>query len=401
MALRFRKSIKLAPGIRWNISGSGSSWTLGPRGASVGIGKRGTFLNAGIPGTGLSSRSLLSKPSPPSRARGERSAHGTSTVSMTCSISEDGTLLFTDSAGSLVPEHLVDLAKKQNKEALLGLIQRKCDEINEQIEALGRLHCDTPAPRPPQFISQIYSKPKPERPLERRLGWLDRLLPGRRREIEEQNRLAVLKFGDEVAVWEAGKVEFDRQMADRKKLVETLIYEDVSAMERFLEVSLGEIVWPRETLVALDILESGKRVALDVDLPELEDMPSKLAAVPARGLKLSVKELAATKIQKLYAEHVHGIVFRLVGEVFAALPKAEEIVAAGYSQRRDPATAQLKDDYLLSVRVSRDAWSTIDFDHLSDLDVTEALARFDLRRQMLKSGALKAIAPHLTSSSEV
>jgi len=33
MALRFRRSIKLAPGIRMNLSKSGMSWTLGPRGA--------------------------------------------------------------------------------------------------------------------------------------------------------------------------------------------------------------------------------------------------------------------------------------------------------------------------------------------------------------------------------
>jgi len=51
MALRFRKSVKLAPGIRMNFSGGGVSWSLGPRGASIGIGKRGAYLNAGIPGT--------------------------------------------------------------------------------------------------------------------------------------------------------------------------------------------------------------------------------------------------------------------------------------------------------------------------------------------------------------
>ncbi|MFC6523085.1 DUF4236 domain-containing protein [Undibacterium arcticum] len=60
MGVRFRKSIKLAPGIRMNFSGSGIGWTIGPRGASVGIGKRGAHLNTGIPGTGLSNRTKLS-----------------------------------------------------------------------------------------------------------------------------------------------------------------------------------------------------------------------------------------------------------------------------------------------------------------------------------------------------
>lgn len=52
--MRFRKSIKLAPGVRINLSKSGISTTLGGRGASVNIGKRGTRTTVGIPGTGLS-----------------------------------------------------------------------------------------------------------------------------------------------------------------------------------------------------------------------------------------------------------------------------------------------------------------------------------------------------------
>lgn len=35
MGLRFRKSFKLAPGLRLNMSGSGFSWSVGPRGASI------------------------------------------------------------------------------------------------------------------------------------------------------------------------------------------------------------------------------------------------------------------------------------------------------------------------------------------------------------------------------
>lgn len=118
VALRFRKSIKLAPGIRWNISGSGSSWTLGPKGASIGIGKRGTFLNTGIPGTGFASRSKLSGGSEPKQQRAI--GGGTTSVSMTCGIHDDGTLYFVDAAGAPIPEHLVEVAKKQNKDAILG-----------------------------------------------------------------------------------------------------------------------------------------------------------------------------------------------------------------------------------------------------------------------------------------
>jgi len=64
MAFRFRRTIRLAPGIRLNISKSGVSTTVGPRGASVSIGKRGIYANTGIPGTGMSYRTRIDKKAP-------------------------------------------------------------------------------------------------------------------------------------------------------------------------------------------------------------------------------------------------------------------------------------------------------------------------------------------------
>lgn len=59
MGFRFRKSVKILPGVRLNFSKSGVSTTLGVRGASVNIGRRGTYRNTGIPGTGISHRERI------------------------------------------------------------------------------------------------------------------------------------------------------------------------------------------------------------------------------------------------------------------------------------------------------------------------------------------------------
>jgi hypothetical protein len=392
VGIRFRKSIKLAPGVRWNFSGSGSSWTIGPRGASVGIGKRGVFLNSGIPGTGLSLRSQVSAPA---AQASEPLPPGMKAFALTCAVADDGTLSFTDSAGAPVSERFVNLAKRQGRQAIMDLIQAKCEEINEQIESLGRLHHDTPNPHtPPSFVPTPFPVARPEPPLDRTPRFWEHLIPGRRKQIELDNNQRSTWHQSDLSRWEADREAFYRCAEERKTLVETLIYKDTAAMERFLEQSLSEIVWPRETTVTFEIADSGSAVALDVDLPEVEDMPSKLAAVPARGLKLSVKTLSQTKIHTLYAEHIHGIVFRLIGEVFAALPNTAQVTAAGYSQRRDPATAQLRDDYLLSVKVARTVWNGLDFDHIASIDVVAALEQFDLRREMLKSGLLRPISPH-------
>lgn len=60
MGWRFRKTIKLAPGLKINVGKTGiTSATIGKRGASINIGKRGTYANLGIPGTGLSYRKKI------------------------------------------------------------------------------------------------------------------------------------------------------------------------------------------------------------------------------------------------------------------------------------------------------------------------------------------------------
>ena len=62
MAFRFRKSVKIAPGIRLNFSKSGVSTSIGRRGATVNISKRGTRITAGLPGTGISASKLYRRP---------------------------------------------------------------------------------------------------------------------------------------------------------------------------------------------------------------------------------------------------------------------------------------------------------------------------------------------------
>lgn len=52
--MRFRKSIKVMPGVRLNVSGSGVSTSIGGRGATVNVSKRGVRSTLSVPGTGLS-----------------------------------------------------------------------------------------------------------------------------------------------------------------------------------------------------------------------------------------------------------------------------------------------------------------------------------------------------------
>jgi len=56
--VRFRKSLKIMPGVRVNLSKSGVSTSFGGRGATVNVSKRGVRSTLSVPGTGLSWSSM-------------------------------------------------------------------------------------------------------------------------------------------------------------------------------------------------------------------------------------------------------------------------------------------------------------------------------------------------------
>lgn len=54
MGFRFRRSIRLLPGVRVNLSRRGASLSVGRPGASVNVNERGVQTTVGLPGSGLS-----------------------------------------------------------------------------------------------------------------------------------------------------------------------------------------------------------------------------------------------------------------------------------------------------------------------------------------------------------
>ncbi len=53
MGLRFRRTFRLIPGVRFNLGLRGGSVSFGPRGLHYTVGTSGSRITAGLPGTGL------------------------------------------------------------------------------------------------------------------------------------------------------------------------------------------------------------------------------------------------------------------------------------------------------------------------------------------------------------
>lgn len=74
MGLRLRKSIKIMPGLKINLSKSGASLTVGKAGACVNVSKRGTRATVGLPGTGISYSTQVSAHTSTRRATSKAAA---------------------------------------------------------------------------------------------------------------------------------------------------------------------------------------------------------------------------------------------------------------------------------------------------------------------------------------
>ncbi len=195
MGFRFRRSFRIAPGVRLNVSRSGFSTTAGVRGASVTLGPRGIAGNVGIPGTGLSCRTQLV---PPGGLRG-RSAVKAGPSEVSVMLADDGRVEFADSSGNRFPEPVRRRIVQGHASELRDLLEKRADEVEGTIREVVEIHRKTPDPTPDlRFPAATFSEPAPEKPRVRVRGLLGRLSSARRNWIEQQNSSATSAYEGEL-----------------------------------------------------------------------------------------------------------------------------------------------------------------------------------------------------------
>jgi hypothetical protein len=101
--------------------------------------------------------------------------------------------------------------------------------------------------------------------------------------------------------------------------------------------------------------QDGGALAIDVDLPELEHVPTKRATLGARSWEPSLRD---TGDVALPGRH-HSFDFGIVGDAFIPRPPARAVMLSRYSQQLDHASRHMNDEYLYSLRISREQWNAM------------------------------------------
>ena len=404
MGWRYHRSVRLLPGLRLNLGLRGMSLTAGVPGLSVNVGPRGVYRNLGLPGSGFSRRDRLDRPSrsapaplpvPPDASGYSSTAADTGDVRLRLQLSLDpnGRLVIRDGAGGMLEPALERRVRREHESRLFEWLDEREREIDAGFDELGALHLHTPRP---QWVyggdPEPFTVPEPESPAPLELSLWDRLF-GRTEPKTLAHDEATAEYERAHTEWRRARDAHAREQAEAPQRYEQRLRTDVAFMEQVFEDALDVIPWPRPTHVRFALEESGARMVLDVDLPEAEDMPTRDAERAARGFKLNIRTRPAAEVRGLYARHVHAVLFRLAGSAFRILPGLDEVVVSGYSQRRDPATAREREDYLVSVRIPREAWSALDFGALEHLDPVACLGAFECVRDLSDTDVFAPIEP--------
>lgn len=336
MGLRFRRSIKLAPGLRLNVGLRGMSMTVGPRGASMNFGRRGVHQNLGIPGTGLSVRRRL--PAAPAR---QKAAAPRSTHEIAFKLQSDGSVHIVDSTGEQLPERLHKKAREQNSEMLQSWLEQQCEQWNKGIDEIVGIHLATPSPvgPPAGSLREPFPIPRPAEPAPVVAGWFARLFRSKRERIAQQNAEAFAAFKEDSGAWELSRADHELKQNKRLALFQSEVPQPAENYRAYLSKVFEKVQWPRETSLAIEFDAEATRVWVDVDLPEIEEMPNESATVAARGLKLNIKERTPVQRRREYMAHVHGVIFRVIGECFAPCRASAKSRRLGTLNDRTPPRA--------------------------------------------------------------
>lgn len=329
MGFRFQKRITLFPGLRLNLSKSGVSMSAGPRGASVTVGKNGVYGNVGIPGSGLSWRERLDKPSGRTRSRDDGyREQAPSLPPMPASAQArlvGNSIEIVDGNGDPIhPAHLSNV-KSQMKDLIRGLLEDNANTRNDTLDALRRLHHDIPRTVSPTRTSNA-GKP------------------------QSHDFASHSDYMEALMQWRADQANSGP--------------DDAAAADAVLQ-ALGVLDWPAETNIALDV--GNGRLLLDVDLPEIEDMPATRWNALISKMELVEKPMSQKDLGSLYLDHICSAIARLIGHSFAASSAIHTVALSAYTQRQ-AATGRLSDEYVATVLVKRDAWGTVDVSQIHAID---------------------------------
>lgn len=430
MGVRFRRSVKICKGVRVNFSKTGVSYTVGAKGASVNFGRNGTYLNTGIPGTGIYARERIDGTKGSNRASAPAESHA---VGINVAMDDRGRITLMNDGEVITDESLIRKIKatpafQEEKRRLETLRRQKINELLEDdrknADDILKLYQKAPAAdsrkafeeklnslKPETYVRNTFQVPPPsEAALKSDLAidaakkvntwafWRRKKL--RREYVSEKfpeaMRQAMQQWNDQKAAFEAKEDALEHQKNQEylhdwemtKLGLQKSIDGDPGFLGALIDSWIADCTLPFDANIDYNYLADEEKLLLDVDLPEIEDIPDTKMVKLASG-NLSQKKKTQAELKQDYAALVFSLAVFLAANIFGLSPAIEKMTMSCYTQRRNTA-GDVEDNYILSVRFDRTPFEEDSFHKISPM---EFCMGFENRCNMTSTMLFKKIKP--------
>jgi hypothetical protein len=406
MGFRYHRSVTICKGVRVNFSKSGPSLSIGGRGHTVNIGSRGARETFSIPGTGLSYSRQIGGGSRGSRSAPRRTVQVPSHITMHMDDASGAVRIAVGSGRTITdPSVLRKIratdAYKAQKAKLQEQRLEKAEAAVESSEAENRKFLEiyklsaNVKPRaafekalqnikPAEDVQAAYPTPMPSQ---------EEIKAALEAEAKAKVKASVFKTGKlrkayvaehfgpayaaAVEKWRDAKDAFDAKETkrhltavlknqqvceERRAFLKKLTAGDDEAVCAAFDHWIASCELPVEIHIQYDWQRENGLMCLDVDLPEIEDLPDTKMTATSTG-KLKEKKRTQTELRETYATLVFGLAVFIASHTFNLSPAIEKILISGYTQRRNRA-GEIQNDYIYSLKFPRDRFEKTPVSHV-------------------------------------
>ena len=192
---------------------------------------------------------------------------------------------------------------------------------------------------------------------------------------------------------DALKVDMDARFREEYRSSKEYLEQALSGSPVFIESTsaewLANIEVPFEISAQLEYREGSKTLFVDLDLPEIEDLPSE-EAIQLKNGDLRMKSKSQKTLRAEYAKCVFGLAVYISSNLLCISPCIAGLTISGYTQRRD-SEGNVRDDYIYSIAFTRDIFEQT---KCSEVDPEEFCMRFKNRCNKTKTDIFGVIKPY-------
>ena len=274
--------------------------------------------------------------------------------------------------------NVVDGAADMERDAALLV----CAHLNEHVESLAFPHRWTPSPDHVLLpvAARAFSEPQPKPP---------------KASISSDPRVKAAAdpqdmhdYLDARAAWLARRLAWDAAQRSIHELKDKAVSGDLDSMREYLMKCLHDVLWPLPTLISYEF-QGNTEAKLEFVVPGLDAIPDREAAM-ASGNRVEVRRMSDISHTKLHNQHAVGLVVRLLGELFAALPTVDTVTVSALQL---PANGKPQ-RYITSAKAERDRWSSLHTNGSVTADqAIRCLGQLGARCNLTALGAFMTVEP--------